>query len=262
MSVSSVLNRFALAAAILAAASAQAASLSASGYNQSFDSMGQSASVPPEGWAMYTGPSGTSNSTWVAAIPAAGVAAMIPTAGGLVPTSSPSGTNNNGFNAALSASAADDRVLATSPTSISGGAIQLTLTNDTGTSLSALSVSFDTVRFTSVGTANQLPGYWLFFSLDGANWTNVASLNPSIASVPNTVGVTGTVGSFSLGASVASGANVWMRWVDDNAQETSPDQIIGLNNLSVTAVPEPAVWSLLLAGLAACTRMSVRRRAS
>ena len=40
-----------------------------------------------------------------------------------------------------------------------------------------------------------------------------------------------------------------LRWVDDNAAQSSPDQIIGLNNVSVTAVPEPGSLAMLLAGM-------------
>jgi hypothetical protein len=244
----------------VAVAAVHAASLPAGGYAQSFDGMGTSGTAAPDGWSVFVGPSGTSNGTRVSTIPAAGVAALVPTSAVLTATAAPAGTNNNGFNAALSASSLTDRVLATSPTSFSGGALQLTLTNDTGVALPGLNVSFDTVRFSSVGTANQLPGYWLFYSLDGANWNNVSGLNPSLASVPNTVGVTSTAGSFSFASPVAAGGSVWLRWVDDNAQETSPDQIIGLNNLTVTAVPEPGTWMLLLGGLSSLAAWGVRRR--
>ena len=101
------------------------ASLTSSSFTETFDSMGASGIAAPLGWSLLQGNSGTSNSTWQAS------------------------TNNNGFNAALSASNTADRVLATSPTSISGDALQLTLRNSTGGSFSSLLVSYDTVRFTT-----------------------------------------------------------------------------------------------------------------
>ncbi|MBC8143646.1 MAG: hypothetical protein H7Y38_19620 [Armatimonadetes bacterium] len=109
------------------------------------------------------------------------------------------------------------------------------------------------MRFTVASTANgpqELPGYQLFFSLDGTTFTNVASLNPTLAGptgviVPNTVGVTTVVSNdIVLNGTVANGSNLILRFVDDNADQSSPDQIIGLNNVVIT-VPETS--SLLLA---------------
>lgn len=247
---------------LFGATAAQAVNLTAAGYQQNFDAMGTTGTTPPAGWSVLTGNAGTSNATWTTTIPGNGtnsVATLVPTAGALTATAAPSATNNNGFNAARSASATADRVLATSPTTVSGAALQLLLTNATGASFNQLRVGFDTVRFTSVSAANELPGFWLFYSLDGNTWANVAALNPTIATVPNTVGVTSVASSLvSLSAPVAAGGSLWLRWVDDNARQTSPDQIIGLNNVTITAVPEPTSLAMLLAGLGAVV---LRRRA-
>ena len=129
------------------------ASLTTTSYTESFDSMSASGTAPPLGWSLFQGNTGTSNSTWSSSIAANGtnsVASMVATSGALTATAAPSGTNNNGFNAALSASNTADRVLATSPTSIAGDALQLTLLNNTGSSFSSLLVGYDTVRFTTV----------------------------------------------------------------------------------------------------------------
>ena len=246
-------------------AGAHAASLSATGYAQNFNGMG-TGNVAPEGWSVLTGNSGTSNSTWTTTIPGNGsnsVASLVATNGVLAVVTTPTGTNNNGFNAAASASSTADRVLATSPTTVSGGALQLSLSNDTGYAFDSLTVSYDTYRFTTATTANELPGYWLFYSLDGSSWTNVAALNPTLSTVPNTVGVSSFSSVVTLGASVAAGQSLWLRWVDDNARQTSPDQIIGLDNVSIAAtapVPEPSTYALLMLGLGA-VGVAARRRA-
>lgn len=241
------------------AGASQAADLSAAGYVQNFDSMGSSGTAAPAGWSVLNGASGTSNSTWTTSIPANGsdsVATMVAAAGALTATTTPSGSNNNGFNAASSAANTADRLLATSPTTVSGMALQLSLTNQTGVSFDQLTLGYDTQRYTVASTVNELPGYAVFFSLDGSSWNAVASLSPTIASLPNTVGVSSiSQASVSLGASVAAGQQLYLRWVDDNARQTSPDQILGLNNVSVmakvSAVPEPSSYALLLAGVGA-----------
>jgi hypothetical protein len=121
---------------------------------------------------------------------------------------------------------------------VAGAILQLQLTNATGGSLAAgssLSIAFDTVRFTAVGTANELPGYWVFISQDnGTTWTLITP-TPTITTVPNTVGITATTLSYTLPSTWNSGATAYLRFVDDNAAQTSPDQIIGLNNVVITA---------------------------
>src|SRR5262245_7710127 len=118
-------------------------------YSENFDSMGTAGTVPPASWTMKTATTGT-NATWTNAtgIPASGVAGMVNTSGPLTAASPPSGTNNNGFNAGSSAGATD-RALATSPTSISGGGIELQLTNGTGGPLNSIDLAYDIRRFTA-----------------------------------------------------------------------------------------------------------------
>ena len=269
MSPRLLLSSLVAAAAVLPSVQAHAAgvgSLTATAYVETFDAMGTSGTATPVGWSVFVGDAG-SNSTWSTSITANGansVASMVLASGGLTATSSPSGTKNTGFNAAFSSTNTADRVLATSPTTVTGSALQLTLSNDTGVAISELVLGYDTRRFNTVSTAEELPGYQLFYSLNGSTWTNVSALNPGIADVPNSIGVT-TVSNahVTLSASVAAGANVYLRWVDDNGKPTSPDQIIGLNNVSVAAVmpavPEPQSLVLALAGLGA---LGLVRRAS
>ncbi|MBB5034020.1 hypothetical protein HNQ65_003611 [Prosthecobacter vanneervenii] len=219
----------------------QAAPLS---FSENFDSMGTSGTSPPSGWSMKNANSGTTNATWTDSIPIPGngtnsVSAMVAASGALTANSAPSATNNNGYNAQGASST--DRVLCTSPTSVAGVAIQWQLTNTGSTTITALNIGYDTRRYTAASTANELPGYWLFYSLDnGTTWTNVSDLNPTLSGsgvqVPNTVGVT-TISPayFPLSSGWAAGATLLLRWVDDNAVATSPDQIIGLDNVTLSA---------------------------
>lgn len=240
---------------LLSMGAAQAVSLTSGGYTQNFDSMGAAGTAPPTDWRVLVGESGTANNTWTNALgivangATGSVASMIAAAGVLTASTAPTGNNNNGYNAAVSAGAVADRILATAPTTVSGAALELTLSNATGFDFNAVNVSYDIVRFTAATSANELPGYQLFFSLGGNSWTNVASLNPTLATVPNSAGVSPFTGTASLGTTVGAGQSFLLRWVDDNAAQTSPDQVIGLNNVSVGAVPEPGSLAMLLAGV-------------
>lgn len=214
-------------------------------FAESFDSMGTSGTAAPTGWSMKNANSGTTNSTWTDSIPIPGngsnsVSAMVAAAGALTANNAPSATNNNGYNAQGASSA--DRVLATSPTSVAGVAIQWQVTNTGLTTVTALRIGYDTRRYTAASAVNELPGYWLFYSLDGGTtWTNVSALNPTVSGtgvqVPNTVGVTTVPPTdFALSSGWAPGSALLLRWVDDNAVATSPDQIIGLDNVTLSAV--------------------------
>ena len=215
-------------------------------FSENFDSMGTAGTTPPAGWSIKNGEATTStNATWTDSIPIVANAAtgsvksMVAAAGALTVNNAPTANQNNGYNAQGASST--DRVIATAPTSVSGMAIQWQVTNTSANIVTALRIGYDTRRYLAVATANELPGYQLFYSLDsGTTWTNVAALNPTISGsgvqVPNTVGVT-TVSptDFTLSSGWAVGAPLQLRWVDDNAVATSPDQIIGLDNVTLTA---------------------------
>ncbi|MBK1678934.1 hypothetical protein CKO20_00875 [Rhodocyclus tenuis] len=114
----------------------------------------------------------------------------------------------------------------------------------------------------------ELPGYQLFYSLNGGSWNNVAALNPVSTAdgihplvATGSVNANGSTGPLDYGVTSISNARVsfsslWaagqtlrLRWVDDNAVNISPDQMIGLNNVSITPVPEPESYAMFLAGL-------------
>lgn len=240
---------------LLSMGAAQAVSLASGGYSESFDIMGATGTAPPTDWRVWVGESGSANSTWtnttgIIANGATGsVASMIAASGALTAITAPTANNNNGYNAAVSAGTVTDRILATAPTTVSGAALELLLTNATGFDFTAVNVSYDIVRFNSVTNANELPGYQLFFSLGGNSWTNVVALNPTLTTVPNNAGVSPFSAAVALGATVLAGQTLLLRWVDDNAAQGSPDQVIGLNNVNISAVPEPGSMALLLAGM-------------
>jgi hypothetical protein len=244
-------------------------------YTENFDSMGAVGTVPPSGWQVYSiaGASGTwtnttgSNSTpAVGAIPNGAAVAGGTASAGLVANNNPTANQNNGYNATGASGATSDRGIATAPTGIAGSTIELLLTNGTLNPISGLTVSYDLRRY-QVGAdaagrspptgipegSDELPGYWLFYSLDnGATYTAVDSLIPVGAGpspqpiVPNTVGLTSVSNtSFALSGAWNAASNLLLRWVDDNAIDPSPDEIIGIDNVSV-AIPEPSSLAAIL----------------
>lgn len=212
------------------------------GYSENFNSMGTTGTAPPTGWKHLSFNMTTSNSTWTTSIPANGtnsVASIPVTAPATtlsVRTAIPAATANNGYNAPATNASPSDRVIATAPSSVTGSGIQLQMSNASGGTLTGLTIAFDTVRFTAVNANNELPGYWVFISTDGTTWTNLTP-NATISTVPNTVGVTAATLSAS-GLSIAPNAAFYLRWIDDNAVATSPDQVVGLNNV-VISIPQP-----------------------
>ncbi len=230
-------------------------------FSENFDSMA-SGTTPPSGWSFY-GVFGGSNSTYTDSIPipasAVGGGTVNNTliASTTIPATTAS-SNTQGYNFALSASPTD-RALGTSPTTGQFIGLQLSVVNGSGAAMNNIRLGYDIRRFTAVATANELPGYIPFYSLDnGTTWNAMPALVPTIANVPNTVGVT-TIAptTISLVSPWASGATLLIRWLDDNAVATSPDQIIGLDNVTISqpigtpptvAVTAPAANAVFFVG--------------
>ncbi len=222
-------------------------------YSQNFDSLGTTGTTTmPTGWS-HIGALGGNNGTWSSSIPASGTTSAA-TAGTtnntLIVSAGTSGSSNTqAYN--LGVSGNTDRALGTSPTSGAGNILQLRLTNNTGAAVSGLRIGYDIRRFgAGTGGAETLPGYWLFYSTNGGTtWSEATALRPTITTVPNSAGVSNfPLTLVTFGSPVANGSEISLRWVDDNAVTPSPDQIIGLDNVSIQV---PVVNSLPTATLTA-----------
>ena len=282
------LRSFATPGLILATAavlgSAHAASLSPSGYSQGFDNLSVSGSTATlaDGWKAYDGDASgtTSHSTWlssglggtgIAANGSDSVATLKQTTSGLTVNNSPTGTSAVGIYAVNPFGSGTDHVLVSSPTGVDGFAWQLTLTNNTGASLSSVNVSYDVDRLTVTNTSNQssfptvtvgeeLPGLELFYSTNGNVWANAGSFSVTDPSYATTKGVSTFSGTVNLGNAVATGGSLFLRWVDDNGEVSSPDQLLGLNNVNVAPVPLPAGLPLQLSALGGLGLLGRRSR--
>ncbi len=272
------MRNFRAFSALLALAGLASAVRADFSYTQNFDGMG-TGTTAPTGWSVYSiagshdqfkpadDPSGTGGLPTSAAISGGTANATL-----LAATADTSTTQKSaqGYNWGVGGSTTN-RSLGTSPTGIAAMVLQLSLTNNSGAAITDLSISYD-VLVQSVTTNNnnittnnyvgieELPGYWLWYSLDGgANYTNVASLNGNGHTWANAIGtVNEAIADLTLSSPWNDGASIRFRWVDDNAQGPSPDQRLGLENVSIQAVPEPA--SLAVLTLGAVALMARRRR--
>lgn len=219
---------------------------------QNFDSLGGDGTLLPTGWTVVGGLGGDAT-TWSAAsgVPAADVG------GGQTNRSVAASTNFNvasdahGFNFALPSSPAD-RALGLSPDQQKGVMIQLSAQNQTGRPIYEVEVGYDMRRFTFAGQTNELPGYRLFYSVGQAAWVEVEALRPTSligggVSAPNSVGVTQVAPHrLRLQTPWQSGAVLRLRWVDDNAAQSAPDQVMGLDNVVLRPPPQAVAFSLQL----------------
>jgi len=270
---------------VTTASTAWAASASFTGsYSQNFDSMGQSGTTAPTGWS-FVSEAGAHDAFTPAddtikpgALPDLATGALSTATATVTAVTGPTTTKAaTGFNFGLTATPTD-RALGTSPTGNAASILELSLTNTTAAALNAINIGYDIRRFTTTvnnnstyntgnyGSVEELPGYWLFYSLNGgASWTNVSALNPTLSGltgvvVPNTVGVTSVSQTLvNLTGSWGAGSTLTLAWLDDNAQGPSPDQLLGLDNVSVTAIPEPSTYAAILGALT-IGFVAIRRR--
>jgi hypothetical protein len=248
-------------------------------YTQNFDGM-STGTTAPTGWSVYG--IGGNVDTFTPTddpvnthTPPTGSAITGGTAGGITAATANQGDTGQktagGYNWDLGSG---NRSLGTSPTGNAGVALQAIVTNTTGGALTHIGISYDvnvlTYTTNNNGTNNppytgkeELPGYWLFYSLDnGATYTNVSALNGDGHTWANVVGtVHESLADLTLSGTWANGGSLYLRWFDDNAQGPSPDQKIGLDNVvigTVATTPEPT--SLVLLGLGGLALLRKRNR--
>lgn len=219
--------------------------------SENFDSMGTSTTGRPAGWTHWS--LAGSNSTFTDSVPITGsaIAGATQSTGSMtvftqnVITPSNGSNDNDGTNVGFSSSP-NDRAIGTAGTSVAATMVQYSLTNTTGAVLTNLIMSYSTEVVTVRTAANELPGYFVFYSTTGTAgpWTAASELNTVVSNTDPIGMVYLTTGSIDLSATpVAAGGSLLLRWVDDNADQSSPDALYGIDNVAI--VPEPAALGLL-----------------
>lgn len=94
----------------------------------------------------------------------------------------------------------------------------------------------------------------------GFNFTGPVATGTAGAIDGNTTGLVANIGG-TIALDWQAGQTLWLRWKDAN--DSGSDHGLAIDNfsLSVTAVPEPGTYALMLAGLGAVGFLARRRRA-
>lgn len=216
-------------------------SLTLSGYTENFDIGTSTTASLPSGFKMS--PAGASSPTWSNSGNFSAVSQG---------ASSGSPSQGGRYNWGNGTSTSDRAIgFMTSGSYGSPNSIMADFTNNTGSTISSLELSYDYERY-RINTAAASVSF--YYSLDGSTWT-LASAGNSGAFTTGSSSYTfsgGTVvsKSFTLtGLSIASGSDFYLRWSFETTGSNS--QGIGLDNLSVSAsaVPEPYHYGMALAAM-------------
>lgn len=231
-------------------------------YSQNFDSLSTSTSASP--WV--------NNSTLAGWSLVNSIGAAVPTiVGG-------TGNSNAGSFYSFGASGSSERALGStasggsyfgSPASGNpAGWIALSLNNASGSVLDSFTVAYDGEQWRNGGNTNTQSlvleyGYGASFG-DVTGWTAISTFSsPVVGSTAAALDGNSTGLVSGLGATVetpwAAGTTLWLRWADLN--DVGNDHGLAIDNLSfsVSAVPEPSAWALMLAGVATLGFVARRR---
>jgi hypothetical protein len=232
-------------------------------YSENFDSIGATGTAPPTGWTV--GYIGATNQDGGGAV----------TSDPLVVDDGSNDTVGLSFN--YGTTGATDRAIGAMGTTNKNGlpngdrVAQVELTNNTGAALTAVNVAYTGEQWrNNQGTASPGPEkIRLYYSTSpSSGWQSLGSSFEFTAPQNSTTesaldgnqpaNRAAIAGQYTLPAPLADGSTFYLRWLDWNDLNTS-DHGLAIDDVSVTAVPEPASAGLIgLAGLALAAR---RRRA-
>jgi len=150
------------------------------------------------------------------------------------------------------------------------GYIAAAFTNNTGSQIKDVTIKFDGEQWRNGGNTSaqsMLMQYGFGSSFSAVTtWSNSFSwASPVVGSTGaavngNTTGLVADVGGTFATPTWGAGQTLWVRWVENN--DVGNDHGLAIDNfsLSVTAVPEPESYAMLLAGLGMMGFIARRRK--
>lgn len=126
------------------------------------------------------------------------------------------------------------------------GTLTLRLKNSTGFQVTSLYVAYVVYVRNDAGRANSFNFSW---STDNSTYTPVAALNlASPESADQTPAwVANTRSTVLSGLSIPNDTFIYLRWTGDDIGGSGSRDEFALDDISLTAIPEPAEWGLLSA---------------
>lgn len=141
-------------------------------------------------------------------------------------------------------------------TDFTEGYYELEVTNDSGATVAAWELGFNSYSYNNAERANS---FNFSYSINGINYTAVAagSFTSVGTSDPPPAWTLGVAYNETIVASVASGGSLFLRWEGDDVSGAGTRDEFALDDVSIVAIPEPSTLALIgLAGLS----MIFRRR--
>jgi hypothetical protein len=245
-----------LAAVSAGAAGTNVLTLGGSPYTENFDSMGTGSTQPPLGWNAGTLGASTAN----------GVIANVASLSASTGNSTTAGNFNYG------SSGDPDRAIGSLASGTGGTrATQALFLNNTGFTLTNLTISYDGEQWRDGGTTTAVDQLTLYFSQSSGggltnftavgasfnfivpkNTSNAGSLNGNLAENR----VAGIGGNFAV--SIAPGELFALRWIDLDTAGNDDAMAIDNFSLSYDIIPEPSAFVLVATGLLGA--LALRRR--
>jgi hypothetical protein len=250
----------------LAAATAQAVSLTGGTYSENFDSMGAAGTTAPTGWTVDSTPN-PAPGTGVTDSPV-NTGAVSATTTVVAGTGSSANGGNYNFGVAAT-NVVGERALGSLASAGNQRDSYVSFANNTGFTITQFSVSYDGEQWRLGDTTTAVNVLTLQYSATGLSGSWVALGSGFNFTSPITTGTTGALdgnaaanrvanigGTYTPGANIANGSSFYLRWADPD--DGGFDNGMAIDNFSITVVPEPSTW--FAAGLTLVGLLSSQRR--